>query len=118
MMAPHPFETLQQVNENLRSALTFLRPERRHCSSIKPQDFSGILQQILRAAECLRHPHHAKAAAAFQNEVIEYRGNLEALKRFLPDLQVRMLAEKSRLETARDHLAAAASWAQVSKKTL
>jgi hypothetical protein len=118
MMSSDPFKTLQQVNENLRSALIFLRPERRLCSSIKPQDFSGILQQILRAAECLRHPHHAKAAAAFEKEVLEYRGNLDALKRFLPDLQVRILAEKSRLETARSHLAAAASWAQLSKKTL
>src|SRR5271167_4087787 len=118
MMSPDLFETLQQVNENLRSALIFLRSKRRHCSSIKPQDFCGTLEQILRAVECLHHPHHAKAAAAFQKEVLEYRGNLETLKRFLSDLQVRMLAEKSRLETARSHLAAAASWAQVSKKTL
>ena len=117
-MPPDPLETLRQVNENLRSALTGLRPERRHCSSIRPQDFFGILQQILRVAECLRNPHSSRATAAFENELLDYRGNLEAFRRFLPDLQIRMLAERSRLESARSHVAAVAAWARVNKKTL
>ena len=117
-------ETLRLVNENLRSAL--LRSgrrrssaERKHCSSIRPQDFSDILSQLLRAAECLRRlPAHSEGAAAFEKESLEYRGNLEKLKHFLPDLQVRLLAEKSRLETARTHVATAAAWARANKKTL
>jgi superfamily I DNA and/or RNA helicase len=110
---------LRQVNENLRSALLRLRPERKHCSSIRPQDFSDILSQLLRAAECLRRPEppaNSEAAltieAALEKESLEYRSNLEKLKRFLPDVQVRLLAEKSRLETARTHVATAAAWAQ------
>ena len=112
-------ETLRLVNENLRSALLRLRPERKHCSSIRPQDFSDILSQLLRAAECLRRlPAHSEAAEAFEKESLEYRGNLEKLKHFLPDLQVRLLAEKSRLETARSQVANAAAWALANKKTL
>ncbi len=116
---PDALETLRQVNDHLRSELLRLRPERKHCSSIKPQDFSGMLSQLLRAAECLRRlPAHSKAAAAFEKESLQYRGNLEMLKHFLPDLQVRLLAEKARLEAAQTHVAAAAAWARARKKTL
>jgi hypothetical protein len=120
-MPPDSLETLRQVNENLRSALLRLRPERKHCSSIRPQDFSDILSQLLRAAECLRRPEpptHSKATVALEKESLEYRSNLEKLKHFLPDVQVRLLAEKSRLETARTHVATAAAWAQARKKAL
>lgn len=118
-MPADALKALQQVNESLRSALLRLRPERRHCSTIKPQDFSDILGQLLRASECLRGlPPHSEAAVALERESLEYRGHLEKLKHFLPDLQARLLAEKSRLETARTHLSAAASWAQARKNAL
>jgi superfamily I DNA and/or RNA helicase len=118
---PDALETLCQVNENLRFALLRLRPERKHCSSIRPQDFSNILSQLLLAAECLRRPKplsRSKATVALEKESQAYRSNLEKLKRFLPDVQVRLLTEKSRLETARTHVATAAAWAQARKKAL
>lgn len=123
-MPPDALETLRQVNENLRSALVRLRPERKHCSSIRPQDFSDLLGQLLRAAECLRRrPKHSEAivaevAVVLEKESLEYRGNLEKLKHFLPDLHIRLLAEKLRLETARTHVAAKAAWARASKQSL
>jgi hypothetical protein len=118
-MPPDPLETLRQVNDRLGSALGRLRPERSHCSTIRAQDFSDLLSQLLRAAECLRSPSpHPEAAAALEKEALEYRRHLETLKHFLPDLHGRLLAERSRLETARTHVAAAAAWARASKKTL
>ncbi|MGA2930271.1 MAG: hypothetical protein ABSG43_30635 [Solirubrobacteraceae bacterium] len=109
-------EILREVNRNLRSALLRLRPERRHCSSIKPHDFSDLLSHLLRASECVQQSRaDRESSAAFDDEALEYRRNLEALKRFLPDLQVRLLAEKSRLEAARAHVTAAAVWAQAGK---
>ena len=118
-MPPDALETLRQVNENLRSALLRLRPERKHCSSIRPQDFSDILSQLLRAADCLRRlPPCSEAAAALEKESLEYRSNLGKLKHFLPGLQVLLMAEKSRLESARTHVASAAAWARANKKTL
>jgi hypothetical protein len=117
MMAP--LETLREVNENLRSALVRLRPERRHCAAIRPRDFSDLLSQLAQAAECLRTPpSYPDTSSTLDKEVVEYRSNLEKLKRFLPDLHVRLLAEKSRLEAARTQIAAAAEWARASKKTL
>ncbi len=120
---PDALAILRQINETLRSALVRLRPERKHCSSLKPQDFSGLLSQLLQAAECQRRPEHfeaimPEAAAALKKELLEYRNNLEKLKHFLPDLQVRLLAEKSRLESARTHLAAKAAWAKANQQTL
>ncbi len=118
-MTPDALETLRQMNDNLRSALIHLRPERKLCSSIRPQDFSDLLSTILRAAECLRHQRaHAESSVAFEKESFEFRRNLENLKDFLPDLHGRLLAEKSRLETAQTHVAAAAAWTQASKRIL
>lgn len=118
-MPPDSRETLRDVNRNLRSAMARLRPEQTHCLAIGPQDFSDILRQLLRAAECLRHPPaHPEARVALAEEALEYRRNLEALKQFLPDLQGRLLAERARLETERSQVAAATAWAGASRKFL
>jgi hypothetical protein len=53
-----------------------------------------------------------------KNESLQYRGNLEQLKHLLHDLQGRLLVEKVRLESATNHIAAAAAWAGTSTKTL
>lgn len=118
-MPTDALETLRQVNQNLGSALLRLRPERKHCSTIKPQDFSDILSQLRRAGECLRSlSPYSEATVALKKESLEYRCNLEKLKHFLPDLHLRLLAEKSRLETARTQVAAAAAWDRARNKTL
>lgn len=118
-MAPDALETLRQVNEYLSSALVRLRPDRKESSTIRPHDFSDILSQLLRASECLRGvAPHTEAAAALEKEALEYRGNLQKLKDLLPDLHGRLLAERSRLETARNHVVAAVAWARASEKTL
>ncbi len=119
MTAEDALATLRRVNENLRGALTRLHPEQTHCSAVRPEDFSDLLRQLLQASECLRHlPSHREAAAAGKHEALEYRGNLEKLKHFLPDLHGRLLVEKARLEIARNHVAAAAAWAKANQKTL
>jgi len=106
-------ETLRQVNGNLSSALLRLRPEREHCSAIRPQNLADILSQLRRAAEILRTAaEDPETSPALEMEAREYRGHLEKLKCLLPDLHLRLMAEKSRIETARAHLAKAATWAK------
>lgn len=116
-MPPDALDTLRQVNAYLRSALLSLRPEERHCSTITPQNFLDLLTQLRRAAECLRCPTARSEATALvlQKELLEYRCSLEKLRRSLPDLHGRLLAEKARLEGAQAHVATAAAWAQASK---
>jgi hypothetical protein len=112
-------ETLHQVNAYLRAALIRLQPERTHCSTIQPRDFSDLRHQIRRAAECLRRlPPHAKAIAPFEKEFSEYRSHLAKLSHTLPDLYGRLMAEKSRLEIAKTSAAATAAWAAASETTL
>jgi len=112
-------EILRQVNANLLSARLGLRPEQKHCSAIRPQDFSDLRSDILRAAESLRRsPVSPETTAALEKELLEYRGNLEKLKDFLPELHAHLLAEKSRLETAQTHVAAAVAWVQANQQTL
>ncbi len=119
--------TLRQVNDRLRAALARFRPEQTLSSKITAGDLSGVLAELLRARECLRNllsqdtpstPATAQETAALAEETRTYRANLEKLKRFLPDLHTRLLAERARLEAAQTHVAAASAWARASGKTL
>ena len=114
-MPPNPAETLREINAHLRRALVSFRPERRHCSTITQQDFAAIMELLLRVAP-LRE--RGESSPEFEKELRAYRDNLEALQRTLPDLEVRLKAEKARLETTRSHLASAAIWVEASKTTL
>ena len=112
-------ETLRQVNASLRSALIRLHPEQKHCSAIRPEDFAALLSEMLRARESLKQlKRDSESAGAVENESLEYRSNLEKLQYFLPDLHGRLIAERARIETARQHVAAAVAWAGTSNKTL
>ena len=116
---PDTLATLREVNQNLREALFRLQPERKACASIQPGDLSDLEAQIARAAECLRlQSAPVEFAADLEREKLAYRRNLEELKQFLPSLHVRLVAEKARLEAARQRLAAADSWAQARRKIL
>jgi len=118
-MPAEAIATLRQVNAGLRSTLVRLHPEQSLCSTITPEDFSAIIGEISRARQCLQHlSPGTEAAVAIEKELLEYRDNLKKLKQFLPDLHGRLLAEKVRLETANNKLAAAAAWAQANEKTL
>jgi hypothetical protein len=108
--------SLRAVNKNLQSALVRFRPERQHCSAIKPHELSDLRSAILQAADCVRGIS-SQAVPELKNESLEYRSNLEQLKQLLPDLQVRLLAEKSRLEIAKSHIAAVAAWTGASTRT-
>ncbi len=110
-----PAETLREVNVYLRRMLVRFHPERRHCFTIAPQDFVAILDQLLRSASSR---NSLESTPEFEQELLDYRDNLEELRRLLPDLQGRLLAERARLESARSQLAAAVVWADASKTTL
>jgi hypothetical protein len=108
--------TLRAVNKSLKSALVRFRSERQHCSAIKPQELSDLRSAIMQAAGCVRGIS-PQTVPELKKASLEYRSNLEQLQQLLPDFQVRLLAEKSRLEVARSHVAAAAAWAGASTRT-
>jgi hypothetical protein len=113
LMPPDALAALRQVNDNLALAVLHLRPERKQISTLSPHDFSDLRNQLLNAGKCLRLlPPLSNAEGETRKELLEYRNNLEKLKQLLPDVQARLLAEKSRLAAARTHAAAVAHWAQ------
>jgi hypothetical protein len=114
---PDTLEALRQVNACLRAALTRMQPEQNHCSAITPQDFSDLRGHIQRGADCVSGLGR-DATPASQTEATAYRSHLENLQQFLPDLQGRMLAERSRLEAARDQVTATTAWVRASQKTI
>ncbi|HWZ83276.1 MAG TPA: hypothetical protein VNW47_11655 [Terriglobales bacterium] len=111
--------TLRNVNNSLRSAMFRFRSDQKNCSTITAQNFAGLLSEILSGAECLRlQPIHSDTPELVRQAALDYRGNLEKLRDFLPELHSNLLAEKSRLEAAQAHVSAAAAWARSSTKTL
>jgi hypothetical protein len=111
--------TLEHVNGSLRSAMLRFRSDQKNCSTITAHDFAGLLSEILSAAECLRlQPIDSGTSEVVRQAALDYRGNLEKLRDFLPELHSNLLAEKSRLEAAQAHVSAASAWARSSTKTL
>jgi hypothetical protein len=121
-LMPSRLLTLRQVNEKLRNALQRFRPELHQCSSILPGELSSVRGELLRVRECHREGNGSspdpETAAALAREMREYRTNLERLEHILPDVQMRLLAERTRLRNAQVHIDAADAWAGANKETL
>ena len=118
-MSQAEVETLERVIRSLRSALIRFRPERNHCLTIRPTELSELRREIQDSAQCLtKFPADLQQTSDLKRKVAEYRANLQEMTRVLPDLQLRLLAEKRRLEMAQTQATRAARWAQTSRKTL
>jgi predicted component of type VI protein secretion system len=118
-MASVTTESLRSANRNLRTGLARLLPESNASPSLDPQDLSGLLTELLRAADCVRSiPPGFVADTELEEAISEYRNTVEQLAQILPRVHGRLLTEKARLEIAQAHVTAAAAWAQASTKTL
>lgn len=87
---------------------------------VTPELIGGLLSELLRAGEWVRHrlPPEAQRSPQLQLELAAYRGNVQRLHDLLPGLHRRLLAERARLEAERARIQAAANWAQASRQTL
>jgi hypothetical protein len=113
-MSIAPAESLRTTNLNLRAELVRLGMDPSGVSAAV--DLPGLLAEISRTADVLRSiPPDVVADATFQQELREYRGNLEQLRKILPSVHVRLQVEKTRLETALEHVQTAATWAHASE---
>ena len=118
-MAPDVLVALQRANVVLGSILARLQAGQAISSTITSQDLSELENQILLTGECLRNlPSHSPSAAVIKKEASTYLKDLQSLKDFLPYLHSHLLAEKSRLEVARGHIAGASAWADANHETL
>jgi erythromycin esterase-like protein len=124
---PHKIaQNLHESNSRLISLLDQVHPNQVHPISDRtpaearvatPHQMSGLVSELLRAAECLR------ALPLEKNPEVEqalnaYRVNVERLRDLLPSIHSALLRERARLEQEGTRVEAAAEWARRSRQTL
>ena len=82
-----------------------------------PEQMNGLLSQLMQAGAYLRSMPLDRDVA-LEEEITEYRNQVERLRALLPSIHETLLREKARLEEARSRLALAGHWARLSGQTL
>jgi hypothetical protein len=112
---------LHEINSRLRVLLNSLAPEPNHPITPRhaatPQQMTGLLSELMRAGQWLR-ALPTDQGPALEQELGEYRKNVEHLHAVLPSIHNTLLRERARLEQERARVASAAAWAGASRQTL
>lgn len=113
-IAPSHHE-IEQVNDRLDALLESL------CDSpvsfsLSADQMAAILGEVMRVGDWLRAGLARNADPVLTGQLNRYRGHLEHLRAALPGIYTRLLAERSRIQADRNHLEAAAAWAQSAAK--
>jgi hypothetical protein len=110
-------QALHASNEKLRAGLLRLQPAYR--LAILPGDLADLRNQLIKVRAQLRSVTPGTVLdAEQQNELTQYRNQVMQLRQLLPSVYGRLLAEKVRVETARERVAATRAWTEASRKTL
>jgi hypothetical protein len=113
-------ENFQQTNARLAFFLDSLLPDltpdpaRRAAT---PQQMAALLSELMRAGQWLRSLPSEKDAE-LEQELSEYRKQVERLRTLLPSIQQTLLGERARLEQERAQVVSAGEWARRSRLTL
>ena len=114
-------ETLHEINFRLRILLNSVAPDPDHPNTqpraATPQQMAGLLSELMRAGQWLR-ALPTDQGPALEQELGEYRKNVEHLHTALPSIHNTLLRERARLEQERARVASAAAWAGASRQTL
>jgi len=82
-----------------------------------PQQMSGLLSELMAAGERLRLLPAVKSPE-LEQELGQFRRNVEHLRDLLPSIHRALLEQRARLEAERGRLLSAAEWARSSRQTL
>jgi hypothetical protein len=82
-----------------------------------PEHIEGLLSELMRIGEWLR-ARPAVTDSDVENELAEYRVQVERLRSLLPSIHGTLLEERSRLEHERARLQLASEWMRRSQQTL
>jgi hypothetical protein len=113
-------QDLRETNQRLRHWLAGMIAESGQRRAATPEDICVLLSELSRAGAKLRaEPLPAKGADRELDEELEqYRCNVELLRKLLPSIHGQLLAERARLEAQRARVQSAAEWARASRQTL
>ena len=106
---------LQAVSQKLR-LITSQVAERNYAPAITAGELRELVSILRRIGVWLRSKNSA-STTALENDVQEYRKNLEHLHRALPAFHAWLLVESTRLERDCAHSQAASNWADCNKDT-
>ena len=114
-------KALHETNTSLRISLDRLIPDSASPETpprpATPQQMAELLSTLMSAGHWLRTLPKEKDPALDQ-ELCEYRQNVERLRALLPLIHSALLCERSRLEQERARVTSAAQWACRSRQTL
>jgi hypothetical protein len=112
-------ESLRAANHHIHASLERWQASRLTATATRAQDLFALRQEIVRTANYLCNiPREWAQDNEVEQEISQYRANLEQLVRVLPAVQLRLQAHKGRLEAALHHLNAVNAWADASRKSL
>jgi hypothetical protein len=92
------------------------QPDAPPCAAT-PQQMAGLLSELMRAGQWLR-ALPAEKDPELEQELSDYRKNVERLRGLMPFIHATLLQERARLEQERGRVASAAEWARRSRQTL
>jgi len=84
---------------------------------VTPEEMAGLLSELTRAGARLR-ALPSERQATLEQELAEYREQVERLRAMMPLIHAALLQERARLEQERNRLASASQWAERSRQTL
>lgn len=121
MMTPGNLLNLEETTARLRTWLDQFLPRTETnglpARIIRPDEILFLLSELMRAGEWLKGAPQPRDPQAEQ-QISEYRTQIERLRRLLPNLQSSLLAERARLENERERVHAASRWTHTSRQTL
>lgn len=110
-------EGLRQTNRKLRALLDALAPPGSEPVPATPAQLADLFAEILQAGEWLRQRPVMPNDLRLNEEINQYRSNMERLQRVLPVLRAHLLAERAHLEEERRQIQATTAWVRTARKT-
>ena len=119
-------QTLHDTNTRLCFWLDSLKldsaPPDQRPRAATPQQMAGLLSELMRTGQWLRTLASEKDPTldhpTLDQELNQYRKNVERLRALLPSIHSTLLEERARLEQERARVESAAEWASCSRQTL
>jgi hypothetical protein len=117
---PDLAQALHETNSRLRSSLDHL-PDSASPAALPrpatPQQMAELLSELRIAGQWLRTVP-AEKTPRLEQELREYRKNVERLRELLPSIHGALLRERARLEQERARVRSAREWVDRSRQTL
>jgi hypothetical protein len=102
---------IEEVNRKLAQFVDLLQ-SKPGSSPLTAEHMAAVLAEVVRMGEWMRPGQSENAQGPLAEPLNRYRALLEQLQQLLPCLHAQLLTERSRLQSERAHLDAAAAWAR------